>query len=97
MSDGGKRKLKVLYGTWTTEDKAVGYCLKHGACVTAQQMKEKECLRKQCGAFRRRKHPFWEQRARMRELKKKKREAGIPPWERVKTGGEEIPPVAEKK
>ncbi len=83
MSDGEKRKLPALYGTWANEDRVVGYCLRHRAYVTVTQMKEKECLRKNCRAFRRRAHPLWEQRKRSKEIRRRKREEGIPPWERV--------------
>ena len=82
MKEKGKKVL-ALYGTWTTEDRAAGYCWKHKACVTVRQIKEKQCVRKGCKAFQKREHPYWERKERFKELRKQKKELGIPVWEKV--------------
>lgn len=61
--------LKSLYNTEISEKRCVGYCWKHKAAVTATQVKQKECLRKQCNALERYDHEYW----RQRELVKKRR------------------------
>ena len=82
MKERGK-KVPALYETWTTEDKAVGYCWKHKAYVTIRQIREKECMQNGCNAFRKKDHPYWERKERMKDLRKKKKEMGIPVWEKV--------------
>jgi hypothetical protein len=58
--------LQSLYNTHINEKRAIGYCWKHHAYVTSTQLKQKECLKKQCNALEKREHEFW----RQRELKR---------------------------
>lgn len=64
--------LHGLYHTEISERRAIGYCHFHKCYLTATQLKQKECLKKQCDALERHDHEYW----RQRELKKmrKKRE-----------------------
>ena len=64
--------LNSLYNTEITEKRCVGYCWHHRCHVTSTQIKQKECLKKQCHALERYDHEFW----RQRELAKKRRKAG---------------------
>ena len=61
--------LPGLYNTEISERRCVGFCKKHHCYVTATQLKQKECLKKQCYYLERHKHEFWTQR----ELTKAKR------------------------
>ena len=62
--------LKSLYNTEITEKRCVGYCWHHHCYVTATQLKQKECLKKQCKALERREHEYWRQRELTRARKK---------------------------
>lgn len=61
--------LQSLYNTEITEKRAVGYCHRHHCYVTSTQLKQKECLSKQCYHLEKKDHEFWYQR----ELKKQRR------------------------
>lgn len=77
------KSCMALWGTWTTDSKVVGFCLKHRAYITVTQLERKQCLQKGCKAFRRKDHPYWERRERIKEIKRLKKEAGIPSWQKV--------------
>lgn len=64
--------LKSLYGTEISEKRCVGYCWYHRCYVTATQIKQKECLKKQCDALERTEHEYW----RQREILKMKKKSG---------------------
>ena len=55
--------------------KCVGYCRLHKCTVTVKQMKNRECLKKQCGALKRLPHPYWEEREHRKQLRKRRKEA----------------------
>ena len=61
--------LNSLYNTEICEKRCVGYCWHHRCYVTSTQIKQKECLKKQCNALERYDHEFW----RQRELSKQRR------------------------
>ena len=42
----------TLYGTLANTGKVVAYCRKHKAGITAQQLRQKQCLAKQCRALK---------------------------------------------
>ena len=63
--------LNSLYNTEISEKRCVGYCWHHHCYVTVTQIKQKECLKKQCGALEKYEHEYW----RQRELTKSKRKA----------------------
>jgi hypothetical protein len=61
--------LQSLYNTEISETRAVGYCKKHHCYVTSTQIKQKECLSKQCFHLEKKEHEYW----RQRELTKARR------------------------
>ena len=66
--------LHGLYGSQISRTKAVGYCKKHCAHLTEATMKKHECLRKTCHYLKKHEeNPYWEERARLKELKKSKK------------------------
>lgn len=85
MSECKSGSLVTLYGMRTDRDKIIGYCGFHKRHLTIQQLKNRECLRKGCTALKKWEHPFWEDREKRNELKRKKRAAGIPAYKKVKT------------
>ena len=64
--------LNSLYNTEISEKRCVGYCWHHRCHVTSTQIKQKECLKKQCNALERYEHEFW----RQRELAKARKKSG---------------------
>lgn len=65
--------LPSLYNTEITEKRAVGYCHRHHCYITTKQIKQKECLSKQCHHLEKREHEFW----RQRELTKLRRKIKV--------------------
>ena len=65
--------LQSLYNTEISEKRAVGYCHRHRCYVTSTQIKQKECLSKQCYHLEKREHEFW----RQRELTKLRRKIKV--------------------
>lgn len=72
--------LKSLYGTEITEKRCIGYCKRHQCYITCTQLKQKECLKKQCHALEKYEHEFWKQRELMKMKKKNK---GINKWVKI--------------
>lgn len=61
----------TLYGTLANTGKVVAYCRKHKAGITAQQLKQKQCLAKQCRALKKYpEHPYWVEREQKKRRKK---------------------------
>lgn len=69
--------LKSLYNTEIKENRAIGYCWHHHCYVSTTQLKQKECLRKQCGALEKCEHEFWRQRELVKARKKEKKMSGV--------------------
>ena len=61
--------LQSLYNTEISEKRCIGYCSRHHCYLSATQLKQKECLKKQCNHFEKYEHEFW----RQRELTKMRR------------------------
>ena len=68
--------LASLYNTEITEKRAVGYCNRHHCYITTKQIKQKECLSKQCHHLEKRNHEFWRQRE-LTKLRRKNRKDRI--------------------
>lgn len=68
--------LPSLYNTEITEKRAVGYCNRHHCYITSTQIKQKECLSKQCYHLEKREHEFWRQRE-LTKLRRKNRKDRI--------------------
>ena len=62
---------KSLYGG--RPKNPVADCRFHRCCLTLNEIKKHECLRKQCLYLTRREHPCWEQREQQKQIKKNKR------------------------
>lgn len=64
--------VQGLYNTMLNERRAIAYCHKHHCCVSSTQLKQKECLRKQCTYLQKYEHEFWRQRELTKVRKKNK-------------------------
>ena len=64
--------LNSLYNTEINERRCVGFCWKHHCHITSTQLRQKECLKKQCNALEKYEHEFWHQREIMK-MKRKNR------------------------
>jgi hypothetical protein len=62
--------LQGLYNTEISEKRVVGYCRRHHCYVSSTQLKQKECLKKQCNHLEKHEHEFWRQRE-LKKIKKK--------------------------
>ena len=71
MDSNNTDMLKGLYGSQISRNRAVGYCHFHKAALTVKTMKCKECLKKQCDAFKKyEEHDFWRQHEQKKALRK---------------------------
>ena len=58
------KKKYTSYYLGGKRENCVGYCRLHKRMVTHKQMKIRGCLKKNCGAFKKLEHPYWEQNER---------------------------------
>jgi hypothetical protein len=65
-------KHKVLYGTYAKNPCA--YCRLKRVSLTVKQLKRKECLRKQCKWLSKYKHEYWDEREKIKALRKQRKE-----------------------
>ena len=71
-SPGKKKWNKMMLGG--PASKCVGYCRLHKCNITADQMKKRECLHKECTALRKLPHPYWEQREKTKQKRLERKE-----------------------
>lgn len=65
---------KTLYNNYSNNCRA--YCKLHNCSMTVKQMRKKECLQKQCWHLEKNEaHDFWRHKARMKEIRKERKEA----------------------
>lgn len=69
--------VQSLYNTEIKEERAIGYCWHHHCYVSVTQLKQKECLKKQCNALEKREHEFWHQRELAKARKKANKNGGL--------------------
>ena len=71
--------LHSLYNTQIKEKRCIGFCWNHHCYLSSTQLKQKECLKKQCNALERYEHEFWKQRelTKMRRKNRKELADGI--------------------
>lgn len=76
--DQEEKQDVTLYGTPLSQAdrrNVVGFCRRHGGYITINQLRRKECLKKQCKYLDRVDNPYWEERAAKRAAKKAKKKA----------------------
>ena len=76
--DQEEKQDVTLYGTTLSQvdrRNVVGFCRRHGGYITINQLRRKECLKKQCKYLDRVDNPYWEERAAKRAAKKAKKKA----------------------
>ena len=62
---------KTLYNCYS--DNCCAYCKYHNCNVTVRQLKQKECLKKQCRhLLKNEDHEYWKQRERTKQLRKER-------------------------
>lgn len=67
--------VRTLYGSHVEYRTCVGYCSFHRLFVTARQLKQKQCLGKECGFLIKKEHDFWKFRERRLIKKSLKKQA----------------------
>lgn len=99
MSQNGKQ-YKTLWGSETSEGKVVGFCRLHRVHLTARQVETKRCSEKCCRSLKKWDCPYWERKERIKEVKRIKKEQGIPPWQKVEIrtdhNGDLVPTMRKK-
>ena len=64
--------MEVLYGTCS--ENCAGYCKLHSVGLTVKQIRTKECLGKNCWHLEKMNHEWWQQRERMKDKRKARKE-----------------------
>ena len=66
--------VDTLYGSKVDKCRACGYCRRKGKYLTVNQVRKKECLKKQCRHLNKLEdHPWWTQRTVAKARKKANR------------------------
>ena len=77
MNENTTELMQGLYGSFVSKSRVVGICKYHKTAMTTKTIKQHGCLCKhgrQCDAFQKcENHPIWQERARMKEIKKERR------------------------
>lgn len=72
-----KELVKGLYGSEFDKNRACGFCKHHHCYLTVKQVKQHECLQKQCYYLRKNtSHDWWRQREVMKQKRKMRKERG---------------------
>ena len=67
-----------LYGSKFEKNKACGFCQHHHCYLTVKQLRQHECLKKQCNYLRKNEsHDWWRQRSVMKQKRKEKKNSDI--------------------
>ena len=70
--------VRGLYGSEFAKDRACAYCTHHSCHLTVKQVRQHDCLKKQCYYLKKNEnHDWWRQRDVMKQKRKAKREASI--------------------
>ena len=70
--------VRGLYGSEFAKDRACAYCVHHHCYLTVKQVKQHECLQKQCYYLRKNEaHDWWRQRDVIKQKRKVRKTAQI--------------------
>ena len=66
--------VKGLYGSEFDKNRACGFCRHHSCYLTVKQVRQHECLKKQCYYLQKNEsHDWWRQRDVMKQKRKSKK------------------------
>ena len=65
--------MNGLYNSEINEKRCIGFCSFHRSGITVTQLRQKECLKKQCRHFEKREHEFWRQREITKQRRKERK------------------------
>lgn len=68
--------LQSLYNTEIHERRCIGFCWHHHCYLSATQLRQKECLKKQCTYLEKYEHEFWKQRE-LKKIRRKNAKEGV--------------------
>lgn len=70
-----KEIVKGLYGSEFNKNRACGYCVHHRCYLTVKQVRQHECLQKQCWYLEKNEsHNWWQQREAAKQKRKARKE-----------------------
>lgn len=68
--------VKGLYGSVFDKNRACAYCVHHHCYLTVKQVRQHECLQKQCWHLKKNEqHDWWRQREVMKQKRKNKKQS----------------------
>lgn len=80
---GKEQEFMTLNGTTAIRSNIVGFCRLHRVHLTKAQVQQKECVCKGCRALKKWDCAYWRRKERIKEVKRIKKEQGVPSWQRV--------------
>ena len=83
-------EVKTVFWSQARDTKVVAYCHKYNRYITAQQMKTKGCIQKDCEYLEKLDCQYWRERANKKKRKALKVELGIPSYCKVRVKGDQI-------
>lgn len=70
--------VRGLYGSEFAKDRACAYCKHHFCYLTVKQVRQHDCLKKQCHYFQKNpSHDWWRQREVMKQKRKAKKSVAV--------------------
>lgn len=74
LSEEDVKLVKGLYGSEFEKNKACGYCRHHHKYLTVKQVRQHNCLAKQCWNLdKNENHDWWRQRAVVKQRRKERK------------------------
>ena len=74
LYDYNVKLVKGLYGSEFDQKRACGFCTHHHCYLTVKQLRQHECLKKQCNYLRKNdEHNWWHQRDVIKQKRKEKK------------------------
>ena len=75
LSEEDVKLVKGLYGSEFEKSRACAYCYHHHKYLTVKQVRQHECLAKQCWYLRKNEqHDWWRQREVVKQRRKERKE-----------------------
>ena len=66
------KEYRTFYGGRSSN--TLAYCHYHHLSLTPEQLKQKQCLKRQCGALQKFDHPYWKKREESKQKRKERKE-----------------------
>lgn len=66
------KEYRTFYGS--TSSNTLAFCHKHKLSLTPKQLKQKQCMRKQCNALQKFEHAYWDKQDEKKQMRKERKQ-----------------------